>query len=110
MRAFSMVDTKTKIIMELKRCHSSIVKPKEWISVNTIMNLFSFDIITRMKSLEEIHEAFKELLEEGKIREKDNMQYFQLSDYKEFIEGIEKHWRKKSKIKRSAVRKESRHK
>jgi len=105
-----MVDTKTKIVMELKRCHASIVKPKEWVSINTMMNLFSFDIITRMKSPEEIHEAFKELIEEGKIREKDNMQYLQLSNFKEFIEEIEKRWRKRSKIKRSLVKKESRHK
>jgi len=105
-----MVGTKTKIIMELKRCHASLVKPREWISANTIMNLFSFDIVTRMKTLEEIHEAFKKLIEEGKIREKDNMQYFQLSNCKELMEEIEKRWRKRSKIKRSLVKKESRHK
>jgi hypothetical protein len=105
-----MVGSKTKIIIELKRRHASPVNPREWISVNELLNIFSFDIITRMKSPEEVHEAVKELIEEGIIREKDDMQYFQLSNYKEFIEEIEKQWRKKSKIKRSVVKKESRHK
>ena len=105
-----MVGSKTKIIIELKRRHASAVNPREWVHINEVLNIFSFDVITRMKSPEEIHEAVTELLEEGIIREKDDMQYFQLSNYKVFIEEIEKQWRKKSKIKRSVVKKESRHK
>lgn len=104
-----MVGSKTKIIIELKRRHAAVVNPREWVSANELLNIFSFDVITRMKTPEEIHEAFQELIEEGKIREKDNMQYFQLSNYEEFIEEVEKQWRKKSKIKRSVVKKESRH-
>lgn len=101
-----MVDSKTKIIIELKRRHGAAVNPREWVHVNELLNLFSFDVITRMKSPEEIHEAFTELIEEGKVREKDNMQYFQLADYEDYMKEIEKHWKKKSKIKRSIVKKE----
>ncbi|MFX1520908.1 MAG: hypothetical protein ACFFCD_13405 [Promethearchaeota archaeon] len=100
-----MVDAKTKIIVELKRRHAAAVNPREWVSANELLNIFSFDIITRMKTPEEIHETFRELIEEGRIREKDNMQYFQLSDYEEYMKEIETQWRKKSKIKRSLVKK-----
>jgi hypothetical protein len=100
-----MVGSKTKIIIELKRRHAASVNPREWVSANELLNIFSFDVITRMKTPEEIHEAFQELIDEGKIREKDNMQYFQLTNYEEFMKGIENQWSKKSKIKRSLVKK-----
>jgi hypothetical protein len=100
-----MVGSKTKIIIELKRRHGASVNPREWVSANELLNIFSFDVITRMKTPEEIHEAFQELIDEGKIREKDNMQYFQLANYKDFMKEIENQWKKKSKIKRSLVRK-----
>jgi hypothetical protein len=100
-----MVGSKTKIIIELKRRHAASVNPREWVSANELLNIFSFDVITRMKTPEEIHEAFQELIEEGMIREKDNMQYFQLANYEEFMKDVEKQWKRKSTIKRSLVRK-----
>ena len=101
-----MVDAKTTIIIELRRLHSKTVNPKEWVSATTLLNLFSFHGITRMITPEEIYNAFRELIEEGKIRDKDNMQYFQLTDYKKYINEVEEQWKKKkSKIKHSLVRK-----
>ena len=107
-RAFSMVDAKTTIIIELRRLHSKTINPKEWVSANTLLNLFSFHVGTIMMSPEEVYDAFRELIEEGKIREKDNMQYFQLTDYEKYVKEVEESWKRKKKskeIKRSLIEK-----
>jgi hypothetical protein len=100
------MNIKEKILQELKRRHSALVNPREWISINEISYLFSFYVITRMIEPEYVIDALKELIEDEIIVEKDDMQYFQLANYKDFIKEIEHQWKQKSKIKRSIVKKE----